>query len=173
MPRSNQQPYLTSPPQRLAQVSRARITQIMNLLLLAPDIQEELLFLTCEGLSTRCRLSELQSILEFYEYGTKRWHVSKLFCILRQHSDGLYFARSGIFECIKIMQAIHYMQSLSTDVLILFILCEPVKLVHQLILNSVKVHGASKQSWYIVQDCFEGVINLAEEKTPICNFFKL
>jgi hypothetical protein len=30
---------------RLAQVSRARITQIMNLLLLAPDIQEAILFL--------------------------------------------------------------------------------------------------------------------------------
>jgi hypothetical protein len=30
---------------RLAHVSRARITQIMNLLMLAPDIQEELLFL--------------------------------------------------------------------------------------------------------------------------------
>jgi len=30
---------------RLAHVSRARITQIMNLLLLAPDIQEEILFL--------------------------------------------------------------------------------------------------------------------------------
>ena len=30
---------------RLAQVSRARMTQIMSLLLLAPDIQEEILFL--------------------------------------------------------------------------------------------------------------------------------
>ena len=30
---------------RLGHVSRARITQIMNLLLLAPDIQEQLLFL--------------------------------------------------------------------------------------------------------------------------------
>lgn len=30
---------------RLGHVTRARITQIMNLLLLAPDIQEELLFL--------------------------------------------------------------------------------------------------------------------------------
>jgi len=30
---------------RLGQVSRARMTQIMNLLLLAPDIQEEILFL--------------------------------------------------------------------------------------------------------------------------------
>ncbi|HEV7279608.1 MAG TPA: hypothetical protein VGN57_05295 [Pirellulaceae bacterium] len=31
---------------RLAQVTRARVTQIMNLRLLAPDIQEELLFLS-------------------------------------------------------------------------------------------------------------------------------
>ena len=30
---------------RLGQVSRARVTQIMNLLLLAPDIQEEIMFL--------------------------------------------------------------------------------------------------------------------------------
>jgi hypothetical protein len=34
---------------RLGQVSRARITQIMNLLNLAPDIQEAILFLTGEG----------------------------------------------------------------------------------------------------------------------------
>ena len=36
---------------RLGHVSRARITQIMNLLILAPDIQEEILFmpLTLEG----------------------------------------------------------------------------------------------------------------------------
>ena len=32
---------------RLGHVSRARVTQIMNLLLLAPDIQEEILFLPC------------------------------------------------------------------------------------------------------------------------------
>lgn len=31
---------------RLGHVSRARVTQIMNLLLLAPDIQEEILFLS-------------------------------------------------------------------------------------------------------------------------------
>ena len=30
---------------RLGQVSRARVTQIMNMLLLAPDIQEEILYL--------------------------------------------------------------------------------------------------------------------------------
>jgi hypothetical protein len=32
---------------RLGRVSRARLTQIMNLLQLAPDIQEEILFLPC------------------------------------------------------------------------------------------------------------------------------
>jgi len=34
---------------RLAHVSRARITQIMNLTLLAPDVQEALLFLPATG----------------------------------------------------------------------------------------------------------------------------
>ena len=32
---------------RLGHISRARVTQIMNLLNLAPDIQEEILFLPC------------------------------------------------------------------------------------------------------------------------------
>ncbi|MDP8241337.1 MAG: hypothetical protein P9X24_19795 [Candidatus Hatepunaea meridiana] len=41
---------------RLGKVSRARITQIMNLLLLAPDIQEEILFLprTVKGRDPIC-----------------------------------------------------------------------------------------------------------------------
>ena len=43
---------------RLGYVSRARLTQIMNLLLLAPDIQEAILFLQEEGLSER-RLREV------------------------------------------------------------------------------------------------------------------
>ena len=34
---------------RLMKVTRARVTQIMNLLYLAPDIQEELLFLTAQS----------------------------------------------------------------------------------------------------------------------------
>jgi hypothetical protein len=34
---------------RLTKVTRARVTQIMNLLYLAPDIQEEILFLTAEA----------------------------------------------------------------------------------------------------------------------------
>ena len=93
------------------------------------------------------------------------------YLIFRQHSEGLYFARSGNFEIIKIMQAI-YMQSLSTDVLILFNSCEPVKLVHQLILNSIRVQAAFKQSCYMLQDCFDEVTNLAEEKKPICYLYQ-
>ncbi len=48
---------------RCGQVSRARITQIMNLLLLAPDIQEEILFLpeTTEGRDA-VSLRELQAV---------------------------------------------------------------------------------------------------------------
>ena len=45
---------------RLGRVSRARITQIMDLLMLAPDIQDELLFLqegrTCAQLKTLLRI---------------------------------------------------------------------------------------------------------------------
>jgi hypothetical protein len=48
---------------RLGHVSRARITQIMNLVLLAPDIQETLLFLGEEGAGPdSLRLSQLQPI---------------------------------------------------------------------------------------------------------------
>ena len=48
---------------RLGHVSRARITQIMNLLLLAPEIQEEILFLpkTVEG-HDPIKLKHLQPI---------------------------------------------------------------------------------------------------------------
>jgi hypothetical protein len=48
---------------QLGQVSRARITQIMNLLLLAPDIQEAILFLppTRQGRDP-IRLAQLQPI---------------------------------------------------------------------------------------------------------------
>ena len=48
---------------RLAHVSRARITQIMNLLLLAPDIQESLLFLPpVERGRDSIKLSQLQKV---------------------------------------------------------------------------------------------------------------
>ena len=48
---------------RLGQVSRTRITHIMNLLLLAPAIQEELLFLPrVETRADSPRLNDLQSV---------------------------------------------------------------------------------------------------------------
>ena len=48
---------------RLGHVSRARISQIMNLLLLAPDIQEQILFLPCikQGRDP-LRMAQLQPI---------------------------------------------------------------------------------------------------------------
>ena len=60
------------------------------------------------------------------------------YLLFRQHSEGLYFARKGNFEFFKIIQAI-YMQSLTTDVLILFNSFEPVKRVEQVIFNSKSV----------------------------------
>jgi hypothetical protein len=54
---------------RLGHVSRARVTQIMNLLNLAPDIQEELLFLprTVEGcdLTREHRLRPIAAVLDW------------------------------------------------------------------------------------------------------------
>jgi hypothetical protein len=44
--------------------------------------------------------------------------------IFREHSEGLYYSKGEIFEFIKIVMAI-WMQSLSTDVLILFNSFEP------------------------------------------------
>jgi hypothetical protein len=57
----------------LGHVSRARITQIMNLLLLAPDIQEELLFLpkTRSG-RDRFHLAQLQPIALTPDWGRQR-----------------------------------------------------------------------------------------------------
>ena len=48
---------------RLGHVTRARVTQIMNLLMLAPDIQEEILFLPrVTGGRDRVHLRQLQPI---------------------------------------------------------------------------------------------------------------
>jgi hypothetical protein len=65
---------------RLAHVTRARITQVLNLLHLAPDIQEELLFL--EG-NPRGRgailLAHLQPIAAIPDWRRqrRRWHTLK------------------------------------------------------------------------------------------------
>jgi hypothetical protein len=58
---------------RLGRVSCARISQILNLLQLAPDIQERLLFLTRNG---RCRdpihLARLRPIVAKLDWGKQR-----------------------------------------------------------------------------------------------------
>ena len=58
---------------RLGRVSRARLTQIMNLVLLAPEIQEELLFLSC-GPSERppVYLRQLQPIATTPDWNEQR-----------------------------------------------------------------------------------------------------
>jgi hypothetical protein len=64
---------------RLGMVSRARISQIMNLLLLAPDIQEEILFLpkTVEG-HDPIKLKHLQPICLEMDWGRQRERWGKL-----------------------------------------------------------------------------------------------
>ncbi len=62
---------------RLGHVSRARVTQIMNLLMLAPDIQAEILFLpTVQGGKDSMCLRELQSICILTNWRRQRelWH---------------------------------------------------------------------------------------------------
>jgi hypothetical protein len=58
---------------RLGHVSRARITQIMNLLLLAPDIQEEILFLpkTTKG-HDPIKLKHLQAVALEMDWNDQR-----------------------------------------------------------------------------------------------------
>lgn len=58
---------------QLGHVSRARITQIMNLLLLAPDIQEHILFLSAirQGRDP-IRLAPLQPIARIPDWSLQR-----------------------------------------------------------------------------------------------------
>jgi hypothetical protein len=64
---------------RLGHVSRARVTQIMNLLLLAPDIQEQLLFLphTPRGRDP-IPLRQLQTIALLPDWNEQRPHWRRL-----------------------------------------------------------------------------------------------
>jgi hypothetical protein len=60
---------------RLGHVTRARVTQIMNLRLLAPKIQEELLFL--EAITNRIdliQLKQLQTIATDFNWEDQRKH---------------------------------------------------------------------------------------------------
>ena len=65
---------------RLAHVTRARITQIMNLLLLAPDIQEELLFLPpTDGSRATIRERAIRPVAAIIDWGKQRkaWGAAK------------------------------------------------------------------------------------------------
>jgi hypothetical protein len=63
---------------RLGHVSRARITQIMNLLLLAPDIQEEILFLPkTTKRHDRMKLKHLQAVALERDWGRQREQWAK------------------------------------------------------------------------------------------------
>lgn len=64
---------------RLGHVSRARISQIMNLLLLAPDIQEEILFLpkTTSG-HDPIKLKHMQPICVEMDWGRQRERWNRL-----------------------------------------------------------------------------------------------
>jgi hypothetical protein len=68
---------------RRGRVSRARITQIMNLLLLAPDIQEQVLFLprVLRGRDP-IHLRQIQPIAQEWDWGKqrRRWAALRRNC---------------------------------------------------------------------------------------------
>ena len=69
---------------RLGHVTRARVTQIMNLRLLAPEIQEEVLFISeTSTSSTVLTLKKLQILATAYDWNRQRkfwntWSTSSL-----------------------------------------------------------------------------------------------
>jgi hypothetical protein len=74
----------------LGHVSRARITQILNLRLLAPDIQETLLFLPCtEQGRDPIRLRHLQPLAAILDWQQqrRRWGELQVRCLLRRSSE--------------------------------------------------------------------------------------
>jgi hypothetical protein len=74
---------------QLGQVSRSRVTQMTNLLNLAPDIQEEILFLRPEE-AERLRISELsvRKLSVILEWGEQRAHWRRLRPPIETHSLG-------------------------------------------------------------------------------------
>jgi hypothetical protein len=57
---------------RLGQVSRARISQILGLIHLAPDIQEEILFLEGSGRKLDLLLADLRPICAVADWNAQR-----------------------------------------------------------------------------------------------------
>ena len=81
---------------RLGHVSRARITQITNLLHLAPDIQEAILFLpvTVRGRDA-VRLRQLQPIASILDWSRQRVLWQELWCASYARQDRVLEERSG------------------------------------------------------------------------------
>ena len=75
---------------RLGHVSRARITQILNLLHLAPDIQEQILFLarTLRGRDP-IQLGQLQAITQVLDWTEQRalWQTLRNACLMASIRD--------------------------------------------------------------------------------------
>jgi hypothetical protein len=66
---------------RLGHVSRARLTQIMDLLLLAPDIQEAVLFLPAVGRGERQIMEkQLRSLAAVSSWGRQRQEWKRHLC---------------------------------------------------------------------------------------------
>ena len=61
------------------QLTRARLTQIMNLLLLAPDIQEQILSMEAEVGREPISARELRKVLRSMDWGEQRQKWSALF----------------------------------------------------------------------------------------------
>jgi hypothetical protein len=69
---------------RLGPVSRARLTQIMNLLHLAPDIQEQILFLPrVPSGRDPIHLHKLQSLTTVLDWESQRWKWSEMLSTAR------------------------------------------------------------------------------------------
>jgi hypothetical protein len=68
---------------RLGHVSRARLTQIMDLNLLAPDIQEELLFWTAESDLNAPLESEMRKIAAILDWSNQRLFWGKHLATVR------------------------------------------------------------------------------------------
>ena len=109
----------------------------------------------------------------FYDLGTTALNdgLSARYLPFRQHLGGLYFSRVENYDLIKTLQSI-YMQSLTINVLILFYSIEPLRKVKEVIMHSVNVQNALKNSCSSLQHCFTEGLNLATDKNPISFLFQ-
>ena len=84
---------------RLGHVSRARLSQLMNLLVLAPDIQEEILFLPAsQSGRDAITLRHLQPIarVPFWTKQRRLWHQLKRQLVRNAHSAAAVMLHSPL-----------------------------------------------------------------------------